>query len=73
MILDTFRLSSAVEAIKLPLWKRGTQFMWQSGTVSTYQIKRRHQLAFLMMHAAAPQTVSYGRFANWAKNGATFA
>ena len=73
MLLDTFRLSSAVEYINLPLWKRGVEFMWQSGTVSTYQIKRRHQLAFLVMNAATPQTVSYGRFANWAKNGATFA
>ena len=73
LLLDTFRLSSAVEYINLPLWKRGVEFMWQSGTVSTYQVKRRHQLAFLVMNAAAPQTVSYGRFANWAKNGAFFA
>ena len=73
MLLDTFGLSDAVEYINLPLWKRGSEILWQSGTVSTYQIKRRHQVAFLMMNAISPQTVSYGRFANWAKNGATFA
>ena len=73
MFIDTFGLSTAVWSINLPLWKRGSQITWQSGTVSTYQVKRRHQLAFLVMNAAAPQTVSYGRFANWAKNGATFA
>ena len=73
LLLDTFGLSDAVEYINLPLWKRGSQIMWQSGTVSTYQIKRRHQVAFLMMSAMCPETVSYGRFANWAKNGAFFA
>ena len=73
MLLDTLRISSATKFIDLPVWKRDVEIMWQSGTISTYQVKRRHQLAFLVMNAAAPQTVSYGRFANWAKNGATFA
>ena len=73
MLLDTLRISSATKFIDLPVWKRDVEIMWQSGTISTYHVKRRHQLAFLVMNAAAPQTVSYGRFANWAKNGATFA
>ena len=73
LTIDTWDHSTATATIALPLLTRDLYIEWQSGTVSTYQVKRRHQLAFLVMNAAAPQTVSYGRFANWAKNGATFA
>ena len=73
LLLDTLRISSATKFIDLPVWKRDVEIMWESGTISTYQVKRRHQVAFLMMNAISPESVSYGRFANWAKNGAFFA
>lgn len=65
--------STATIGIKLPLLTRNVTIWWESCTESTYQVRRRDQFRLLACRLLCPEDLSYGRFANWAKNGATFA
>ena len=65
--------STAVDCLTLGLISREVKVFWISGGVGTYQVRRRDQVRLLAMRLLAPEDLSYGRFANWAKYGATFA
>ena len=66
MFINTEAKSTAVDGIVLPLTSRRVQIGWQSGSVSTYEIRKRDQLRFLALRALyGEQSISYGGFANW--------
>ena len=69
MFIDTFRHSTAVDGIVLPLTSRRVQIGWQSGSVETLNIRRRDQLRFIALRALmtfnSEEEISYGGFANW--------
>ena len=67
LTITTWQHSTALEYITLPLWKRGTEMAWQSGSVETVPVRRRDQLKVLAMWMTAPEQLSWGRFANWTK------
>ena len=64
MFFDTTETSTAVDGVILPLLTRRVQIAWQSGSVSTYEIRRRDQLHCLAMNLLTDD-LSWGRFANW--------
>ena len=61
MFFDTEAESTAVDFVILPIWSRRVQIGWKSGSVATYQVRRRDQLKAALMS----DTISWGRFANW--------
>ena len=65
--------STATIGIQLPLLTRSVTVWWESCQEATYQVRRRDQVRLLAMRLLCPEDLSYGRFANWAKTGATFA
>ena len=65
--------STATIGIHLPLLTRDVTIFWESCDEATYQVRRRDQVRLLAMRLLCPEELSYGRFANWAKYGATFA
>ena len=65
--ITTWQHSTALEYITLPLWKRGTEMAWQSGSIETVPVRRRDQLRVLAFWMTAPEHLSWGRFANWTK------
>jgi len=70
MFIDTAKQSTAVDGIVLPLTSRRVQIGWVSGSVATYNVRRRDQLKFLACHLGITMPLgelSYGGFANWAK------
>ena len=70
MFIDTEAQSTAVDAIVLPILSRRVQIAWISGSVATYEVRRRDQLKFLACHLGITMPLgelSYGGFANWAK------
>ena len=66
MFIDTESKSTAVDAIVLPLFSRRVQIAWISGSVATYNVRRRDQARALIM-SMITDDLSWGRFANWAK------
>ena len=67
MFIDTEAKSTAVDGIVLPLLSRRVQIAWISGSVATYQVRRRDQLRLAVMHLMINPDLSYGAFANWCK------
>ena len=70
MFINTEARSSAVDGIVLPLTSRRVQVAWVSGSVATYEIRKRDQLRFLACHLGITMPLgelSYGGFANWCK------
>ena len=65
--------STAVMAIQMPLLTRDVTIFWESCDEATYQVRRRDQVRLLACRLLCPEKISYGRFANWAKYGATLA
>lgn len=66
MFFDTTETSTAIDAVLLPLLTRRVQIAWQSGSVATYEVRRRDQLHCLAMNVLTDD-LSWGRFANWCK------
>ena len=71
MYFCTDETSTAVDGVILPLLTRNVQIGWQSGSVSTYEVRRRDQLRCLAMNIFT-EDLSWGRFANWCKYQADF-
>ena len=67
LTITTWHASTALEYITLPLWKRGTEMAWQSGSIETVPVRRRDQLRVRAFWMIAPEDHSWGRFANWTK------
>lgn len=70
MFINTEAQSTAVDAVILPLLTRRVQIGWISGSVATYEIRRRDQLKVLACHYGITMPLgelSWGRFANWCK------
>ena len=66
MFIDTVGKSTATDSIVLPLFSRRIQIGWVSGSVSSYEIRKRDQFRFLALRALyGEQAISYGGFANW--------
>ena len=75
MFINTEAQSTAVDAVILPLLSRRVQIGWISGSVATYEIRRRDQLKALAAHYGITMPLgelSWGRFANWCKFQADF-
>lgn len=65
MLIYTSNKSTAVDYILLPFLSRRVQIQWISGSVATYQVRRRDQLrAFICRN---DERLSWGLFANWCK------
>ena len=65
--------STATIGIQTPTADPRRDRFWTSCDEATYQVRRRDQVRLLAMRLLCPSELSYGRFANWAKYGATFA
>ena len=61
MFFDTTDCSTAIDSVILPILSRRAQIGWKSGSVATYQVRRRDQLKAVLMS----DRISWGRFANW--------
>ena len=63
MFFDTESKSTAIDGIVLPLFSRRVQIAWISGSVATYNVRRRDQLKAALLS----NRISWGAFANWCK------
>ena len=67
MYFNTEETSTSVDGVILPLFSRRVQIAWISGSVATYEVRRRHQILCLAMLTLSDD-LSWGRFANWCKS-----
>lgn len=66
MLFHTETTSTAVDGVFLPLVSRNVQIAWKTGSVATYEVRKRDQFKVLAMRLFT-NDLSWGRFANWAK------